>query len=168
MDKLGIQPSLLFAQVVNFSIIVVVLAKLLYKPILTALEKRKKEIEKGLALTEKLEQEEAKLNEKRERVLGEARNEALAIVEEAKKQGKSAEKEIVAQAHHEAQEIIARARTENEKLRSALEKDIRRQTVELASTMAKWLLSQTLTGEDKHTIIEKHLRELTSGKQEVT
>jgi len=168
MDKLGIEPSLLLAQVVNFLIIVVVLTKLLYKPILTALEKRRKEIEKGIALTEKMQQEDIKLQEKKQRIVDEARSEALTIIDEAKKQGSVAGKEITAQAHRDAQEIITRAKAENEKLRHSLEKDIRRQTVELAALMAKRLLTQVLTAEDKHKIIEKHLRELSSEKQEVS
>ena len=46
MEKLGIEPVLLAAQIVNFLVILVVLQKLLYKPILGMLEKRKREITK--------------------------------------------------------------------------------------------------------------------------
>jgi len=58
MEKLGIEPSLLLAQIINFAIIVVVLSKLLYKPILSMLEKRKREIEESLRLTDKLRADE--------------------------------------------------------------------------------------------------------------
>lgn len=47
MEQLGIEPQLLLAQLVNFLIILFVLSKLLYKPILGMIEKRKKEIAEG-------------------------------------------------------------------------------------------------------------------------
>ncbi|MCL4200616.1 F0F1 ATP synthase subunit B, partial [Patescibacteria group bacterium] len=111
MEKLGIEPSLLLAQVVNFLVIMVVLQKLLYKPILTMLEKRKKEIAEGLHLTQKMREEEERLKEKQEKALAKAREDALQIIEDAKKQAKETEKELVAEAHTQAAAIIARAKT---------------------------------------------------------
>jgi F-type H+-transporting ATPase subunit b len=64
MDKLGIDPKLLLAQLVNFTIIMLLLKKFLYKPILDMLEKRKKEIAEGVALTAKMREEEEKLKGK--------------------------------------------------------------------------------------------------------
>ena len=90
MEKLGIEPSLLLAQIVNFVIIMVVLTKILYTPILGMLEKRKKEIEESLAIRERLRVEEEKMQVRKEKLLSEARKEARAILDEAKKQGKEA------------------------------------------------------------------------------
>lgn len=160
MEKLGIEPSLLLAQIINFTIIVVVLTKLLYKPILGMLEKRKKEIEEGLALTERLRQEEGKLGIRREKLLSDARREARVILEEAKKQGKEVEKEIVALAHTEAADIIEKAKREAQATHDAIAADLRREAVELASAMAKRLVSSVLSPRDHHALIAKHVREL--------
>lgn len=168
MEQLGIQPSLLLAQIINFSIIVIVLTKLLYKPILEALEKRRKEIEKGVTLTQKMQEEEEKLQQKKKRLIEEARGESLTIIEDARIQAKEVEKEVIAQAHRDAREVMNRAKADTDKLRLALEKDIRRQTVEFASLMAKRIISQALSPEDKHKIIEKHLRELVSKQEEAS
>ena len=46
MEQLGIEPKLLAAQLVNFSIILFVLTKLLYTPILSILEKRKSRLKR--------------------------------------------------------------------------------------------------------------------------
>ncbi|MEK7065488.1 MAG: ATP synthase F0 subunit B, partial [Patescibacteria group bacterium] len=106
MEQLGIEPTLLVAQIVNFAIIVVVLSKLLYKPILAMLEKRKREIAQGLALTEKMRQEEEKFKERKEKMLLEARKEGHEIIEEARKQAKVVEKDILAAAQEEAGEVM--------------------------------------------------------------
>lgn len=162
MDKLGIEPSLLLAQVVNFTIIVFVLTKLLYKPILAALEKRRKEIEEGLALTEKMRIEDEKLKEKRAKLLDQAREEAQAIIAEAKKQAKEQERLIVEEANLESRAIVEKGRAEVVNLQEAMGKDVRSQAIALAVAMAKRLLSSVLTAEDKDKILEKHIKDIES------
>lgn len=163
MEKLGIEPSLLLAQIVNFTIITVVLTKLLYKPILGMLEKRKKQIEESLALTERLRMEEEKMQARREKLLSEARKEARIIIDEAKRQGRQAEQEIIVAAHREAGEINEKTKREVAALHEALSGDIQRESVELAGMMAKQLVGSVLTSADQHKLIEKYLQE--AGKQ---
>ena len=48
MEKLGIQPILIIAQIVNFVILLLLLKKFLFKPILKVLDERKKKAEEVL------------------------------------------------------------------------------------------------------------------------
>lgn len=160
MEKLGVEPALLLAQIVNFGIIVVVLGKLLYRPILSMLAKRKKEIEEGLAAAERQKQEEEKLGVRREKLLTEARKEAREILEEGKKQAEEARREIVAAAHTEAADIVAKAKRDAAATHEALEGAIRHEAVDLAVAMAKRLVAGTLSVQDQHKLIAKNLREM--------
>lgn len=162
MEKLGIEPSLLLAQIVNFTIIIIVLKKLLYKPILEILEKRKKEIEEGLALTEKMRLEEEKLKEKRAKLLDQARGEAQGIIAEARKKAKEEEKAIVDEASRESKDIVGKGREEVLRLKDAMQKDVRSYAVSLSIAMAKKLLSSVLTSGDKQKILESHVKDLES------
>ena len=162
MEQLGIEPTLLVAQIVNFAIIVVVLSKLLYKPILAMLEKRKREIAQGLALTEKMRQEEEKFKERKEKMLLEARKEGHEIIEEARKQAKVEEKEILVTAREEASEVMEKGKAEVERMSAALSKNLEAESTKLAVTMAKRMLVKTLTTTDQHTILAKHLKEIES------
>ncbi len=162
MEQLGIESGLLLAQVINFLIIVFVLSRLLYKPILTMLEKRKREIEDGLALTEKMRQEEENLQQKKAKLLDTARKEAQMIIAEARKQAMLAGNDALANAQKESLEIIDKGKTEVERLKKSMEKEIRASAVNLAATMAKRLLSGVLTPVDKHKILQQHLKELES------
>jgi F-type H+-transporting ATPase subunit b len=162
MEQLGIEPILLLAQVVNFAIILVVLTKLLYKPILGMLEKRKNEITEGLKITERMRLEEEKFAERKEKMLAQARKEGHVLIEEAKKQAKEEEKEIVGQAKREGDEIIEKGKTEVERIRADLAKGLKKQSVELAVAMARRLLSSSLSGQDKHAILAKHIKEIES------
>lgn len=160
MDKLGIEPKLIVAQVVNFAIIMFVLTKLLYKPILAMLEKRKKKIEEGLALTEKLKEEEEKLEVKKSKVLAEARKEGVALIEEAKAQAKNEAKAIVDAAHKEADEIIEKGKEQTALEKEHMKKDVQNEAIELATVMAKRLLSSVMTTEMQHTVLSKHINKL--------
>jgi F-type H+-transporting ATPase subunit b len=165
MEKLGIEPTLLLAQILNFLIIAFVLTKILYKPILQLLDKRKKTIEEGLRLTQKMQEEEGKLEQKKQKILDIARTEAKEIIEEGRKQAKEEEKEILASARKEAEEIIQRGRFEVTAQRTEMEKDVKKQTVALAAAMTKRILASVLTTDDRHKLITKQIKELSKQNQ---
>lgn len=162
MEQLGIEPTLLLAQIVNFLIIIFVLSKVLYKPIITMLDKRKHEIEEGVRLTHTMQEEEEKMQTKKAKLLEEARREGRVIIEEAKKQAKDVEKELVAEAQKQAEEIVAKGKTDIERLHSSMQKDVRKEAIDLSIRMAKRLLGSVLSAKDQHALIAKHVKELDS------
>lgn len=160
MEQLGIEPKLLLAQIVNFGIIMFVLTKVLYKPILEMLEKRRTEIQKGLDLTRKMEEEEQKQNEKREKLMDQARKDVRKLLDEAAVNGRAREKEIVDEARKEATEIIEKARSEVEKIKSDAMQDVKKQSVDMAVAMASRLTRDILDKDVQHKLIAKQLKEL--------
>jgi len=160
MDKLGIEPKLILAQLVNFGIIMFVLTKLLYKPILSMLEKRRKKIEEGLALTEKMKLEEEKMEVKKSKMIADTRKVGIVMIDEAKVQAKNEAKAIIEAAHKEADEIIAKGKEQAEAEREAMKKEVQNEAVELATGMAKRLLSSVMTAEAQRTVLAKHIKEL--------
>lgn len=160
MDKLGIEPSLLLAQVVNFLIIMVVLNVLLYKPILSMLEKRKKKIEEGLKFTETMKEEEAKLEVKKIKVLADTRKDAQGVIDQARAQGKEEEKEIIEEARKDAEAIIAKAKLAAGKERESMQESVQKEAVQLALAMAKRLLRESLTKEAQQKVLEKHVHDI--------
>lgn len=160
MEALGIEPVYLFAQVVNFAIIFFLLRKFLYKPVITMLDKRKKEIEEGLDLAKKMETEEQRLKEKEAKLVSEAKKEAKAIVDEAKKQLEAQKKEILGKTHEQAAEILAKAKKQAEQTLKENEETMRRTAVQLASAMVVRLVPQVLSGDDHHKLIANHLKDI--------
>jgi F-type H+-transporting ATPase subunit b len=162
MEQLGIDTSLLLAQIVNFSIIMFVLTKLLYKPILGMLEKRRKEIEAGLSLTEKMRLEEEKMKEKKDKMTEGARKDARRLLEEAKKEAQEQEKRIVSEAHVQAAAIIEKGKAEVERQQEQMRKDLEKEAVDLAVAMARQLTKSILSARDQHKLISKQLKEIES------
>lgn len=160
MDKLGIEPKLILAQLVNFAIIMFVLSKLLYKPILSMLDKRKKKIQEGLALTEQMKVEEEKMEVKKTKMIAEAKKEATMLIEEAKGHAKTEAKQILEAAHKEADEIVEKGKLQAAEQKVLMQKEVQQESIELAAGMAKRLLSAVMTQEVQHTVLKKHIKEL--------
>lgn len=160
MEKLGIELPQLLTQVVNFTIMVFVLTKFLYKPILKTLEERKRKIEEGLKFTEKVKEEIEKTEKNRQEIMDKAKAEARQIIEETKNSAKRLESEIITKAHKEAEEILIKGRKELEQEKIEMEKAVSKHTVDIAAHMVEKLLNKMLSKEDHEALIEKKLREI--------
>ncbi len=160
MDKLGIEYKLILAQLVNFTIIMFVLSKLLYKPILSMLEKRKKKIEEGLVLTEKMKVEEEKMEIRKAKMIAETKKEATVLIEESKVHAKDEAKQIIESAHKEADEIIEKGKLQAAEQKKMMQKEMQQEAIDLATGMAKRLLASAMTAETAHTVLKKHIKEL--------
>lgn len=160
MDKLGIEVQYLLTQIVNFTIMVVILTKLLYKPILKALEERKKKIEEGLKAAESQKLEAEKWQKRHEELVAEAREEARVIIENAKKEGKKAKEEILDEGKKEVAALKVRMEKDLEAKFSEMSVKVAAKTVDIAATMVKKLIPHLLDDKAQHNLIERELKKL--------
>lgn len=87
LTDFGVNPILLAAQVVNFLVLLFILKKILYKPVITLLDERKKKIEESLKNAEKIQKELEETEVNREKILADAIEEGKKIIAEASAQG---------------------------------------------------------------------------------
>lgn len=167
MEKLGVNPTYLITQIINFTILVVVLTKLVYKPVLEALEKRKKKIEEGLALTQKVTQEKEELEVRKAKVIREAQKEARAIIDKARDQGKKVEADIIGEARGKAEEIVERGKRDLELRRKEMESRLTRDTVEMATTLSEKLIGDVLDGKKQEAFLKRRVNQFL-GKKNVS
>lgn len=106
----GIDWKLLLAQAVNFFILLVILKKFAYGPVLKMLKKRKEEIEKGLKFTKEAGEKLENIGKEREEIMKTARSEALKVVSEAADTARLRRDEAVGEAARKSEEIITAAR----------------------------------------------------------
>lgn len=85
LGKLGIDIKLLIAQIINFGLLLWLLKKFLYSPIIKRIEKDERELNEAKIQTEKLEKEKARFQEQKTRELAQTRKKAAGIVAEAEK-----------------------------------------------------------------------------------
>lgn len=160
MEQLGIAPFQLITQIFNFLVMVFVLNKLLYKPILKALEERKKNIAEGLVYSQQMKEEAEKSELKKKEVINKAKEEARKIIADSKAAGKKLEAEIVQKAHKEAQNILEKARIDIEREKQEMEIDLRTKTVEIAQSWVEAVLGKELNEKSQKNIINQKIADL--------
>lgn len=111
IHALGIEWRILIAQIINFAILLAVLLKFVYKPVMKMLDERREGVLDTLAKEEKATAKLASADAEREKILAEARVESTAILETSKKDGEDMKKKLIASAKEE----IAKLNTEAEK-----------------------------------------------------
>ncbi len=110
IKNFGLDPLLLGAQIVNFLIILYILKRFLYKPVLELLKKREQTIKEGLLQAEEGKKlyEDAKISERN--ILKNAQTQAQKILDDAKVQALEISKETEETARRRSDEIIANAK----------------------------------------------------------
>ena len=106
----GIDWKLFLAQIVNFGVILFVLRKFAYQPILKMLHDRREMIEGGLEMRKTAEKNLKESDELRNRTLQQAHAEALGIVNRAEQIRKEKQEEILQQTDVKVEGIIGDAR----------------------------------------------------------
>ena len=160
MENLGIQPISLLLQSINFLLLLLILKKFLYKPILKVLADRKKKIEEGLSYSDKMKSEFEKSEKKRDEILVRARSDGKTIIEEAKRAAKKREEELLEKAQREAQEIIAKGKREIEAMKEDLAKDLRLEAVMIAEKIVEKVIKEALTENTQKALIDRKIKEI--------
>lgn len=134
LDKLGIDWKLLLAQLVNFLIVLFVLQRLIYKPLINFLEKRRARIEQSLEEAERIERELQALEKTKVDAAVEVRRQAQEILKQAETQVEIQRQETLARVKLEAEKVIGEARdkivAEQTAAMSALRKEAARLVVQ--------------------------------------
>ncbi|HEU5086873.1 MAG TPA: F0F1 ATP synthase subunit B [Roseiflexaceae bacterium] len=159
MEKLGINWVLLIAQLVNVVLLVWLLKRFLYAPVLNMLNERTKRIQDSLSEADKVRAQMADAQRDNEAELVRARHEAAAIVSQAQERARAQEQEIIAQARQEADRIRADAREQALRERDQMIGDLKNQVATLVTQTATRVLGAELqSNHDK--LIEESLANL--------
>lgn len=159
MESLGLDIKLLLAQVVNFLMLLFVLKKFLYRPILKVLDERKKKIEDSLANAEKINKELIKLEEEKAKILKAAQTEAVKLAAEEKKFAEEQKEKILEEAKKKATEEVAKGSVLAKQELEKAKKELREEVLRLTEVMTKKVLARGLSDQEKHELIKKAIEE---------
>jgi len=138
-------PGTIFWMLIIFGIVVFVLKKFAWKPILDALKEREQSIAQALNSAEEAKKEVAGLKADNEKVIAEARREKDAILKEAKELKDKIVAEAKEKAAAEAQKTIDQARQQIDAEKTAAINDIKKQMAELSVSIAEKVIKKELS-----------------------
>ena len=152
-DILIPKPAELIPALIAFVIILLVLAKLVWPPVLEMMEKRQQKIQDDLDAAQRSKIQAAEEAKSYEAKILEAHHEADAIVAKAKKEAEEVRSAVLAKAQREAADIIAKAR---HKAMIELSSSV----VDLSVEIASKIIGNDLSVEEQRKLAEKYLAEV--------
>ena len=142
-------PGLIIWTTIIFTLLLIVLKKFAWKPILNAVDERNKSIEDALKAADKAKEEMALLNTDNERILSEARIERDVLLKEAREMKDKIVNEATDQANAEADKILLSTKEQinNEKMKAITE--LKNQVAEISIDIAEKILKSELSDKNK-------------------
>ncbi len=142
-------PGLVIWMAIVFLIVLILLRKFAWKPIMGAIKSREESIENALKSAERAKAEMQSLQADNERILAEARNQRDIMLKEAREMKETIINEAKGKAKAEADKLLALSREaiQNEKMAAITE--LKNQVAILSIDIAEKILRRELSAENK-------------------
>ncbi len=154
-DPLSADPDLALFTLLVFVILLVVLGKFAWKPIIEALERREQGIANHISEAERNHNEAKDLLAQYEQKLALAANEVRELLDEARRDAEHTKQSILAEAKAGAEAERARALHDIESATDAALKTLAERSAELAIDLAGKILQTKLSPEDHQRLIQE-------------
>ena len=155
VNLVGINKQMVLWTWVTFGLLLVILYKLAWKPILANLDKREQDIRESIENAEKIRTEMEQLEEKREKLIKEADDKAKEIVATARKAAVEASKVIEHKSKEEAKILLENASREINAAKEKAEAMLRHDSAELAIGLAGKLIAENLDNEKNRALTQQ-------------
>src|SRR5437868_10748275 len=164
MDNPLVQPDpgLFIWTILTFLVLLGLLAKFAWKPLLEALDTRQNAIRKSLDDAQQARQELERLNAESAQMIARSRQEADAIITQSRADGDRLREEIRQKARAEADLIVKNAERQIQLETSRALQQIRHEAADLSVAIASKLIQRNLSKEDNQRLIDEALSQLKS------
>jgi F-type H+-transporting ATPase subunit b len=161
-------PGLFIWTIVTFLVLLALLAKFAWRPLLAALDTRQKAITKSLDDAQKAKQELERLNAESAQIVARARVEADGIITQSRSDGERLRSEIRQKARAEADNIVKNAERQIQLETTRALEQIRHEAVDLSVMIASKIIQRNLSKEDNERLIDDALRQVAgSGRSDL-
>jgi F-type H+-transporting ATPase subunit b len=153
-------PGLYIWTIATFLILLALLAKFAWRPLLAALDERQQAVRQSLDEARKAREEVQRVQADAARILNEARSQAESIIADTRADANRLRDELRQKAQADAASLLRNAERQIELDTARALQTIRQEAVELSVTLASKLLQRNLTRDDNERLIEDTLRKL--------
>ncbi len=157
MEALGINLPGLIAQLINVGLLLFLLSRFAFKPIMAMLDQRAERIRDSLEAAERARAEAAQSQANIQAQLDAARREGQVIIEHASRAAEQLRQETIEVARREAEQLLVRARQDFGLEREKAMLELRRQFADLTITAAERVIHQSLDATAHQRLIEEVL-----------
>ncbi|HYM22049.1 MAG TPA: F0F1 ATP synthase subunit B [Vicinamibacterales bacterium] len=164
MDNPLVQPDpgLFIWTIVTFLVLVTLLAKFAWGPLLKALDGRQAAIRKSLDDAAQAKQDLERLQQQSEKIIRDARVEAEAIISRSRGDAERLREEMKQKARAEADTIVKSAERQIQLETGRALQQIRREAADLSVLIASKIIQRNLSKEDNDRLIDETIRQVES------
>ena len=160
-DLMAVQPGLVLWTIVTFVVLLVVLSKVAWKPILHMVEEREKAIHGAIEGARKDREAATALLEEQRTLLSAARRDSAEAVRKALAEAETARQELVAKSRKEAEDLLVRARQQIEEDKAKAQAELKGLVVDLAIDVAAKVLDDHLAAAGpQRALYEQYVKDL--------
>ena len=156
-----LDPGLFVWTILTFLVLLTVLAKFAWRPLLKMLKDREDFIKSSLEDAEKAQAELARLNVVGEAIINKARSEAQSILSEGKVAASKLKDETLKAAKDQAKSILTDAEKQIRIEKHKAIEEIKSEVVDLSLSVATKLIKKNISREDNQTLIDESLENVT-------
>jgi F-type H+-transporting ATPase subunit b len=162
MDNPLVQPDpgLFIWTILTFLVLVALLAKFAWRPLLDALERRRATIAKALEDAQQARQELERLQRESAEMMRQARVEAESIISRSRSDAEALREELKQKSRAEAAAIVKNAENQIQMETARAIQQIRSETVDLSVAIASKILKRQVSKEDHEGLIEDTLKQV--------
>ncbi len=166
MDNPLVQPDpgLFIWTILTFLVLVALLAKFAWRPLLQALESRQASIRKSLDDAQAAKQELERLNQESAQIIRQARVEAESIISQSRTDAARVRDEMRQKAKAEADGIVKNAERQIQLETTRALQQIRHEAIDLSVMIASKIIQRNLSKEDNERLIEEALKQVEARK----
>jgi len=158
---LDVNPGLMIWTVITFIILLFVLKRVAWKPILAALDKRENDIKESLTQAEKAKNEAKMILEENQANLAKAEEESRKIIEQSRTYAESLKEQLMRESKEQAKKIVDDASSEIQRNKDAAFEELKGQIAEIAVGAAEKIIRDTLDAQKSKQVIDKYLNDVT-------
>lgn len=154
--------KLMLAQLINFTIVAVVLWRYALKPLTAVMSKRAQEISDGLANAQKAAEGIEQLKATKQEMIKEAKREAIEIQKQAEATAENYRKETVARVKAEAEKAVAEVREKFLSEKDQMLKEVTQQAANLVVLATTKVLGKVATPKIDQAVIQQAVKEVSN------
>jgi len=153
-------PGLVIWTIITFILLLIVLKKFAWKPLIEALQKREETVRSSIERAEQAQREAEKLLEENRKRLAQAEQEGNRILNESRALADKLKEEMIEKANQQARRMIDMAKQEIDRDKEAAILQLRDEVADLAIKAAGKIIDETLDESKHRKLIDSYLKNL--------
>ncbi|MEK7545205.1 MAG: F0F1 ATP synthase subunit B [Patescibacteria group bacterium] len=160
ITKLGIDWKILIAQIVNFTILLLVLRAFVYRPLLELLEKRRDMVTKSVEDAKNAEELLTDIEKTRLEAMEKIKVQSVKILDEASQKAEAMKAQITDAARKESDMMYSQAKLQMQQEKERMMKQLHQEIAEMVVTVSQKVLQREFSDTDMKRVLQEAAQEI--------